>query len=200
MQYISKIYYINLDKRTDRRAQIEGELEHMGLEGERFPAIALEHAPGVGCSRSHLEVLKLARAAGYENVLIFEDDFEWIVSKEVLETQLKAFFEANIPYDVLMLSYYAPKTEAYNQTVSYAREAQTASGYIVHRRFYDTLISLYEWSVPQLIKTGEHWHYMNDQAWKRLQPGSEWFIFNTRLGKQRPGYSDLGCRYVDNGV
>ena len=36
---ISKIIYINLDKRIDRKNEIEQELSNFNLSGERFPAI-----------------------------------------------------------------------------------------------------------------------------------------------------------------
>jgi len=36
---IDKIFYINLDKRTDRKDEIENELQKMGLTAEIYPAI-----------------------------------------------------------------------------------------------------------------------------------------------------------------
>ena len=38
-EYIDKIIYINLEHRTDRREQIEGELDKFNLSYERFNAI-----------------------------------------------------------------------------------------------------------------------------------------------------------------
>lgn len=199
MEHIRQIYYINLDRRADRREQIEGELARMGLSGTRFPAI--EDTPGnVGCFKSHLAVLKLAKEQDWENILIFEDDFEFLVTKDQLEAELRAFFESGVRYDVLMLSYNLIRGEPYNSTVGYARDVQTASGYIVHKRFYDKLINLYEWALPRLIQTQRHWLFMNDAVWKRLQLRSEWFYFLTRIGRQRPSYSDLELRDVDYGV
>jgi GR25 family glycosyltransferase involved in LPS biosynthesis len=199
MEYISKAFYINLQRRTDRRTEIEGELSRLGLSAERFDAI--EEAPGyVGCFKSHLEVLKKARDAGYPNVLVLEDDFECIVSKEEFDAQLRAFFTSNIPYNVLMLSYNLHESEPHNEIVGYARNAATASGYVVHRDYYDTLIGLYEWALPQLIETGAHWIYMNDVIWGRLQAYDEWFYFLVRLGRQRKSYSDLQERVVEYNV
>lgn len=196
---MDRIVYINLNRRKDRCAQIQQELVSMDLSGLRFEAI--ETNPGyIGCTQSHLEVLKQARDAHAQNVAIFEDDFQWIVSKEIVQNQLSAFFDSHIPYDVLMLSYNIQQSEPYNDIVSYAREAQTASGYIVHSRFYDILIQTLEEAVPRLIETGHHWLYMNDQIWKPLQKHTEWFYFNTRLGQQRAGFSDLANGYVDYGV
>jgi GR25 family glycosyltransferase involved in LPS biosynthesis len=199
MENIKKVFYINLDSRSDRRAQINAELEAYGITAERFPAI-VDTPANVGCFRSHLEVLKTARAHNYENVAIFEDDFMFLVDKPTFEAQLRAFFELNIRWDVLMLSYNVLRSEPYNELVSYGRNVQTASGYIVHRRFYDRLIANLEDALPNLIRTQRHWFYMNDACWKLLQPCSEWFFFNMRIGKQRPSYSDLEKKEVDYGV
>lgn len=202
MQHIAKVFYINLDRRTDRRQEIEAELARMGIEAplaQRFQAI--ETADGrIGCFKSHLEILKRAREAGHENVLILEDDFEFLVSKEELEAELTRFFEKKIPYDVLMLAYNLHEKEPYDDQIGYARQAGTASGYIVHKDFYDTIINLYEWALPRLIQTKEHMKYMNDTVWYNLQPFSEWFYFIRRIGRQRKSYSDLEQRLVEYGV
>ena len=84
---IDHIFYINLEERVDRKNLIEIELNKFDLKYERFPAIKDEM--GIyGCGLSHLSVLKLAKERGYKNVLIFEDDFTFLVSKEEFETFL----------------------------------------------------------------------------------------------------------------
>ena len=82
---IDKIFYINLDKRTDRREEIEQELSNYELNAERYAGIYTPHSGIVGCGYSHLNVLKLAKERGYKNVLILEDDFQFVVSKEEFE-------------------------------------------------------------------------------------------------------------------
>ena len=67
---IGGAFYINLDARTDRRAEFEGEMEKMEISCEHFPAI--KGNPGlVGCGYSHMGVIKEAQRRGYESVLIF---------------------------------------------------------------------------------------------------------------------------------
>jgi len=196
MENINHIVYINLDQRTDRRSEIEQEFERMDLSGERFPAIHTR--PGInGCTQSHLAVLQMAKSRGWDHVLILEDDFMFIVDKEVVNTQLNAFFDLKIPYDVLMISHGIIKSEPFNDIVCRAVNVQTASGYLVHSRFYDVLIQNLSEAVSQLVSTGQHWIYANDQYWKRLQPVSQWFCMNVRIGKQRSGYSDNAEAFVD---
>lgn len=200
MEHIKHAVYINLDRRADRRAEFNAECERIGLRVERFPAI--ESQPGfVGCHKSHIAVLKMAKANNWEHVLIFEDDFQFLVDAATFQTNLEQFFASNTPYDVLMLSYNIQRSEPVNELISKVYEAQTASGYLVHSRFYDTLIQNLETNLPLLERTGAHWLYLNDQCWKSVQPDAAWYFFNTRIGKQRPSYSDLANRFMDyNGI
>lgn len=190
-------FYINLDSRLDRRILIEPEFQSMNLSVERFPAI--QRSPGtLGCTQSHLEVLKLARQRGYPSVIIFEDDFEFIISKETFDDIMKKLPDE---YDVVMLSYNLQKQEPYNETFGRALEVQTASGYIVHSRFYDRLINTLQEGLALFEqRPHEHWFYINDQYWKRLQPHSVWLYSLVRIGKQRAGYSDLAGHFVDHGL
>jgi len=189
---IDKIIYINLEKRPDRRNEIETELTNFGLVGERFEAIDNPHC-GIGCMKSHLSVLKLAKLNGYKNILILEDDFMFTVSKESFENSLSKFFELKPNFDVCMLSYALLKCEETEEdSIRKVTSAQTTSGYIVNHHYYDKLIQLYEWASPLLEQTGQHWIYANDQIWKQLQEKDNWYLFTERIGKQRPGYNNNG--------
>ena len=191
-------FYINLDTRKDRREQFEKECTRMNFSVERFPAITSSLGPGHGCTRSHIEVLKLARTRGFPQVLIFEDDFEFIVNREQVGD-----IRMNLPqdYDVVMLSYNLQRAVPYNNQFGRVLEAQTASGYIVHSKFYDTLIETMEEGYNLfVVNPSHHWLYMNDQYWKKLQPVSNWYYSLVRVGKQRQSYSDLAGYEVNYGV
>jgi len=80
--FFQKGYYINLDHRKDRKECFLNDMKEQGLGDffERFPAFY--HQAGdfnystthQACGRSIVTVLKNAYNAGYENVLLFEDD------------------------------------------------------------------------------------------------------------------------------
>lgn len=101
------IIYLNLEKRPDRRIFIEKQLKVMKLlkgavyfqaiDGEtmpenqfrpireRFKTLAKkeERIIGrIGCLTSHLEALKLAIDYGWDNVLILEDDCQFLTGAE----------------------------------------------------------------------------------------------------------------------
>ena len=203
MNNIDKIVYINLEYRKDRDEEIKNEFNKMGItEYERFNAIHTNGFGALGCSISHLEVLENAKKRNYKNILIFEDDFQFLVSKEVLEDNLNKFFNEFPNFDVCMLSYsLISGIELLDSSVvNKVSEAETASGYIVNNHYFDKIINLYKWSVPLLNKTHMHWLYINDQSWKVLQKTDNWYYFKTRLGKQRASFSDNGRQFTDYGV
>jgi glutaredoxin-related protein len=175
-------------------------MEKMGISCERFPAI--KGNPGlVGCGYSHMGVIKEAQRRGYKSVLIFEDDFEFIVDKPTFwDTMAKIELDLSGGFDVVMLGYNIQHSEPFSRNLMRVKEAQTASAYIVHANMYDRLIGLYKWAMPLLQTTGRHWEYANDQVWKTLQPGTEWYASNVRIGKQRASYSDNAENFVDYGV
>ena len=201
-KYIDKVVYINLDKRTDRRLEIETQLKEYDITFERFAAIP--HSNGiVGCGYSHLNVLSIARTMSYKNILILEDDFVFAVSKEEFQRQIEKMFEYNtlLPYDVIMISYtkhgIQQKEELGHPILNRLIEAQNASGYIVNSHYYSKLIELYETNIPLLEQTGQHWIYANDIIWKRLQCVDMWFYCKQRIGKQRAGFSDNTNSFAD---
>lgn len=198
-KYIDKIFYINLNKRLDRKAEIEGELSRMGLSGERFPAI--QHDKGfIGCSLSHLELIKIAKQRGYKNVLILEDDFEFVLTKEQLEKNLTTFFESNMSYDVVMLAYNYKGNLESSSIVSKINSAKTTAGYLVHNKVYDALIDNYQAGVKKLIETKKCPHWAIDIHWAKLLKNKEWYLFNERMGKQRKSFSDIEKKVVNYGV
>lgn len=190
---MSHCFFINLDRRVDRRLETEAELARMGIQAERFPAIEREPG-GLGCTQSHIEVLKLARARGYESVMVLEDDFSFVVDQAGMH---EAFSNMPKSFDVVLLAYNLIRGNPVTPHLGRVQEAQTTGGYIIHSRYYDTLINrwteglaLYE-QFPDV-----HWLYILDQYWKPLQLIDEWYYFIKPVGMQRPSWSDLGNQFM----
>jgi glycosyl transferase family 25 len=116
LDYIEGIFYINLDSRVDRRENFLYESTKVGLPYyERFSAITPtnDELKGpfeidewrrfrVGCSLSHLEVVKIAKERGYKNCLIFEDDVVFTRDyKKYIQTYIDELKE--IEWDVFYL-------------------------------------------------------------------------------------------------
>jgi glycosyl transferase family 25 len=194
-QYVDKVFYINLDIRPDRKEKIEERLTSYGIEAERFPAIYHDTFGLVGCGKSHLAVLKLAKERGYKNVFILEDDFMFTVSKEVFESSIiQLFSQQPLPYDVYYVSYMNIEQREEipeNPIVDRLLSGNNASGYIVNQHYYQKLIDLYEYAMPLLESTGMHWIYANDQIWKQYQCIDNWYCTKFPLGKQESGFSNI---------
>jgi GR25 family glycosyltransferase involved in LPS biosynthesis len=195
MDQIAGTFYINLDARVDRRQELEGELARLGISGERFPAF--KTSPGIiGCGQSHSGVVKEAKARGYKNVLVLEDDFTFLVSKEEFGALLEQALKEAPDYDVIMLGYAINRSQPCSETLVKILNAQAGSGYLVNEKFYDTLISTWDAGTQKLIQTGRHWEYACDQIWKTIQPAAAWYAFKTRIGIQRPSFADTGSAPV----
>jgi len=195
MEYIDHVFYINLDKRDDRKTHFEQVSREYGLSAERFSAIECPQQGILGCGLSHLAVLRLAKERGYKRVLIFEDDFMFVVSPDTFRENVRRLFSDGPEFDVCMLAFNMRESEPIQPGFQKACLAHTASGYLVAAHYYDTLIQLYEWAMPLLEQTGEHWNYANDMVWRDLQKRDRWIAFSERLGKQMEGYSDNSYCY-----
>lgn len=195
---INHAMYINLDRRVDRREQIEAEMERLGIPCQRFAAVP---TGGIGCMQSHIEVLRLALERGYEHILVLEDDFQAVVDPDTFRSLVMGVLESGLEYDVLMLSHNIQRSEPGPRAeLVRVLEAQTASGYLVHGSYIQKLLSIFEENLPLFKSSGAHWIYANDQIWKRLQPLDRWYAFEPRLGIQRESYSDLAGHVVNYGV
>jgi glycosyl transferase family 25 len=188
---VQHVVYINLDERTDRRAHVETQLARAfpADKIQRFPAIKAAKG-AVGCSRSHIAVLELAKANGWANVLIVEDDFTWNNFEKgapVLDGLLER------PFDVIVLcgAYVACQPDGRLQS------CQTTTAYIVSETYYDILLANYKAGLALYEATDDYRTYALDQFWKRLQPVGRWYIVRPNMGFQLPGYSNVEGRPVN---
>ena len=151
---------------------------------ECIPAIYTSKTDYKGYLQSHIQAIKLAKERNYKNVLILEDNFQLVVSKEEVEKQLTDFFDAGIEYSVCMISYDMQSSKPTEYPfLTKIIESNGSSGYILHQNYYDELINLFEWSITKLYETGDHWNFAVDNCWKFLQPNGKWYCFTEPLGK-----------------
>lgn len=191
MENIDKIFFINLEKRPDRRNEIMREINDMDFPKEKIERFVAIERGQVGCVLSHLEILKIAKERHYRNILILEDDFHFIVDRPTFDHEIRSFFQKNVNFYVLMLSYLCTHSKLYDNQLSIGLDCQDGSGYIVNESAFDELAYWLTYGAENLFHTEQHWIYMNDQIWKKMQTVDRWFIFNRRLGLQNGSHSDL---------
>lgn len=80
-------FVVNLERRKDRLESIKKEMEYIGWDYEYFPAV--DTNSHVGCTRSHLEIIKLAKERNYEKVLVVEDDCTFMPYSKSLIQQIE---------------------------------------------------------------------------------------------------------------
>jgi hypothetical protein len=84
MDVTDTIFVINLESRVDRRIAMQKQLERIGWRARFFPAVRPENAAGFpsigarGCFMSHLAVLKTAQDENAGQVVIVEDDVDFV--------------------------------------------------------------------------------------------------------------------------
>lgn len=195
---MKNVYYINLDTRTDRKVQVESELEALGWSYERFNAIKNKNGR-IGCSMSHLKILQMAKEKNLEYVVVVEDDIQF-TKPNVFNTQISQFLTSEIAYDVLLLAgnLFNCPTKQISTNVYQVFKCWTTTGYIVKRHYYDTLIHNIKQGILQLCKNpAQHGRYAIDAYWQVLQQQDSWYILRPRTVIQRPDFSDIEQRNIN---
>lgn len=192
------MYYINLECRPDRKQQVEEELVNVDIgEFQRFEAI--EDIDGrVGCSLSHLTLLKRAKENNHPYIIIVEDDIQFINPK-LFKNHFQKFLKSKEPWDVLLFG--GNNYGTIRQTNPYTIKITTClttTGYMVANHYYDTLITNIEEGIEKLRQFPvEHYKYAIDVYWQSLQKKDEWHLIYPLMVNQRPGYSDIEKKYRD---
>lgn len=197
MEKIDAIIYINLNDRKDRFQQINQEFEKMGFDKNkiyRYPGIRLQI---LGCTLSHLDVIKMAKKNNFKNIMIFEDDYEFLIDKEKFNYLINRLFKEDPDFDVVMLSYNQLISESHSEILNKTISSLTASAYIVNYKIYDSLIKMYEEAIHYLIRFAINpTQFFNDSYWFKLQKISKWYQFKSKIGRQRESYSDMARKIV----
>jgi hypothetical protein len=199
---IKHAIYINLDSRTDRRELFEKQFEELHgrypqdftfVPVARFSAIRDDKNGAIGCTKSHIECIQIAKNNGWDHVLIFEDD-ALLIHPEVLVHQVSSFLSRfRDEWDVVLFSgnNYPPfKIEA--PDCFRIANCQTTGCYLVCSRYYDTLLRNFEEGLVGLTANpGNAPVYACDAYWKRLQRADRWYLITPVCVIQRAGYSDI---------
>jgi GR25 family glycosyltransferase involved in LPS biosynthesis len=187
--FIDKIVYINLEHRQDRRDIMQKFFEKGKIPLEkviRLPAIKKIRG-GLGCLESHTQALKMAKENSWKNVLILEDDLEWLD----LEGGYKRLEELSQKpdWDVIMLVGWYWK---YDFPRIY--DANNAGAYLVNSSYYDTLLKNRQLGLFNMKKAfGFHFNSKRndaDSGWKILQKTDKWYGLEPCICRQVDGFSD----------
>lgn len=174
--------FINLKKRQDRKDHIVNQLKDF-KSVQRIEAVDTSDTSGYfGCVLSHIKALEYAKQMGYNEVIIFEDDFEW--------TDKGKFVYPEIDFDVCLLECIYDKKEFMSWNYDQVWEAQHTGAYLVKKDFYDKLIDTFKESYEKLSLENKRDNYL-DIYWFNLQKENIFITPSIQVGRQKEDYSDI---------
>ena len=195
---LNNVYYINLEKRTDKNEDIKKMLEPICNGYTRFNAIEKEKGY-IGCSLSHLAVLNIGIEKNLDYIVICEDDFQIINHKYLLKHI--NLIKDNFDWDVIVLcSYNSDYLNTKFNNIKNVLSSQTTTAYIVNNKYYKTLQENFKEGIKNLLITDRKTEFAIDMYWKRLQQNHKWYGIFPSYCFQKPGYSDIEKRVVKYGI
>ena len=197
MDLINKYhFYINLNERTEKNKHTISELKRLGIkEPKRFDAIT--HEIGiVGCVKSHIKCIEIAKERGYPFLCIFEDD---VVFRNIEKCRDMINKYIDTDYDVLYIGCRVldNKYEFITDDLIRINSAYTTHAYIIKSHYYDIILKNYYEGMNLKIKAGKDSHskrnseeYNIDVYLGKLQKTDKWYSFYPHFVSQKDGYSD----------
>ena len=118
----------------------------------------------IGCTKSHIECLTVAKKNNWKNVMILEDDIK--LGKNAKQSMETLHLLLKEPYDVILLgsAYTKMNRETYR-----LYQGQSTSGYIVSNHYYDILLNNFKERLQFLLKTDTDSTISIESYWKTLQ-------------------------------
>jgi GR25 family glycosyltransferase involved in LPS biosynthesis len=191
---LKNTFIINLEERADRKEKSVKQVEKISDDITIFKAI--KFTPGyIGCSASHIEVLKKAIELNLEYIMICEDDIVILNDSYVLngiDTIMKTQ-----KWDVIIVCGVVNKEQRIDDTINKVIDCQCLTGYIVNSSYYNILLKNFVEGYDNLIKINQKSIYAIDMYWKRLQLKDKWYCLKDKYTYQEEGYSNIENCIVD---
>lgn len=191
LNYFDKILIINLKHREDRKKEMLEQLNRFNINKDKvifIDAIYNKENGALGCTASHIKCLEYSIKNDLDNVIILEDDYNFIKQIDLFNNELIKFLIYNINWDVLLLnmSEHGPpiNIKINIDNVYLNLWSHSAAAYILKKSiFKDRLINLKKSLYSGL---GPH-----DFHWNNLKIKYNWYVIKNILGSQRASYSDI---------
>jgi len=203
MDKVDKVFYINLEKRTDRRAEIENELVNnfKYTSAERF--VGIPYKPGAyGCTMSHVSLFRKMMLNGWETMMVFEDDAKLLTSREEIDKHINVFLEDNT-LDILCIGNSCGDNTPYNELMNRCFNTQTTSCYLIKKKFVKIFLeSAFKDPTESMTLSPENSDLhiklnLIDVGWAPLQKFYYFMMPKIRQVLQRPSYSDIEQKFTD---
>ena len=204
MKIFDKIYCINLDSRPDRWEECLVEFNKIGIQDQVERVSAFKGPFGIdGCTRSHLECIRLAKDNNCENVLILEDDISFTsdIFIDTLHNAINQLNDNKLDCDILYFSanLYGNGNSLIDNNLAKISSAKAAHAYVVSSSVFDIILNAFkdiDWNDPYNWNPSNP-NRMNMDTWyKNIQQLGNTYGTYPSLAEQRPSHSDLLNKHV----
>jgi GR25 family glycosyltransferase involved in LPS biosynthesis len=205
-------YYINLDKRVDRKKIIEGQFKSFNIEGvQRYSAVSDSQSNPLNCKKSHYNLFEMFVSSNNETMLVLEDDCKFLdflknESDEIFDNILKT------EWDLFWLGCRNRKeVKKHKNNCYFVSSVSHSQSYLITKKFAKHILENYPLSskdnlTPTLIdellclsiygtdvtKTPNNYNFYNlDQPLDVLKTHHTSLCYEKSLTTQYSSYSDL---------
>lgn len=193
--YFDEIYCINLDERTDRWEHAQEEFRKAGILDRVIRFSAIRDADGrLGVIKSNLAIIKIAKEKKLKNVLIFEDDVQFIVDnpQDVLAKTIQQI--GNIKWHLFYLGANThQKLTKFKPNLILLKNAFAVHSMAYSELMYDVLINKYD--KLKVISTYDD--ILDVFLARKIQEKYICLMTNPMMTTQMNSYSDIENRIVD---
>lgn len=173
---------------AEERAILRELYGHMGTYGgcvERVPAPVVPDHRAKGRARAHLAAIERAQALGLPDVVIVEDDFQFIAPRQAVNRKLTALLEGFPTWDAILLGNDTITAREATREAEVLRVRGTAMphGYVVRAGLYDALaggLAAAAEAMPDGEAEGEA---MLGEVWARISASADVHAFRSPLGE-----------------
>lgn len=204
--YFDAIYCINLKQYVDRKKRSIEEFEKYDLNSKVKWFDAIENVYGrAGCNLSHCGVIKQALEDGCNNVLIFEDDFEFLSYEEEYFVNQLNFLKNNdwsmfyLGGNVLLRKINRVHlTYVSKNIVKVNKHLFGAFAYVINKNIFKLILDIYEPILFNILKKQRRhkrvrkqlYHHIDQCFAKTIQRDYNCYTADPMLASHLPGY---GC-------
>lgn len=193
--YFDEIYCINLDERTDRWEHAQEEFKRVGILDRVIRFSAIRDVDGrLGIIKSNLAIIKIAKEKKLKNVLIFEDDVQFIVDnpQDVLAKTIQQI--GNIKWHLFYLGANThQKLTKFKPNLILLKNAFAVHSMAYNELMYDIFINKYE--KLKVISTFDD--ILDVFLARKIQEKYICLMTNPMMTTQMNSYSDIENRIVD---
>lgn len=193
--FFDEMYCINLDHRTDRWEHAQKEFEKVGIldRVKRFSA-KKEDDGRVGIINSNLAIIKMAKSKGLNNVLVFEDDVEFIVDNPEKYLKKAILQIGNLDWALFYLGANThEKLIKIKKNLILLKNAYAVHSMAYNKKIYDKFIQKYE-GIKVISK---HEDILDVYLAEQIQSKYICLMVNPMLTTQMNDYSDIEKKTVN---